>query len=65
MYETIILLFVGIGFFVASMALAINFCVGAYLDYQEQQVTIEHGIRIVTKRNSKSQEADNDDDFTD
>ncbi len=63
MYETITLLFVGIGFFAASMALAIHFCVGAYLDYQEQQVTIEHGIRIVTERNSK--EGVPDDDFTD
>jgi len=64
MYETITLLFVGIGFFAASMALAIHFCVGAYLDYQEQQVAIEHGIRIVTERNAPKGEESND-DFTD
>lgn len=60
MYEIITLLFIGIGFFVASVALAIHFITGAYLDYQEQQVAIDHGIRVITERNSPKEVPDDD-----
>ncbi len=64
MFDSIMLMFIAIGFCTASLAIAGSFIVHAYLDYQEQQVAIEHGIRIITERNSPTKEAD-DDDFAD
>lgn len=63
MFDSIVLLFIGIGFFCASCAIAINFLTNAYLDWQEQQIAIQHGIRVITERNSAKQEVDDDDSF--
>ena len=43
-----------------SLALAFSFAMNAYLDYLEASVAIEHGIRIVTERNSKEGEQHDD-----
>ena len=60
MIETIMLVLVCLSFSVVSIALAFNFAMNAYLDWQEQDVAIQHGIRVITDRNSKGME-DHDD----
>jgi len=49
-----------LGFVVVSLALAFSFAMNAYLDYMEASAAIEHGIRIVTERNSKEEESYDD-----
>jgi len=58
MVETLMMILVCLGFLVVSLALAFSFAMNAYLDYMEASVAIEHGIRIVTERNSKEGEPD-------
>tara|TARA_R110000868_G_scaffold77264_1_gene221436 strand:+ start:595 stop:786 length:192 start_codon:yes stop_codon:yes gene_type:complete len=60
MIETLMMVLVCLGFVVVSLALAFSFAMNAYLDYLEASVAIEHGIRIVTERNSKEGEQDDD-----
>lgn len=60
MVETLMLVLVCLGFVVVSLALAFSFAMNAYLDYLEASVAIEHGLRIVTERNSKEGEQDDD-----
>ena len=60
MVETLMMILVCLGFLVVSLALAFSFAMNAYLDYMEASVAIEHGIRIVTERNSKEGEPDDD-----
>jgi len=62
MFETLMMVFVCLGFLVVSLALAFSFAMNAYLDYLEASVVMEHGIRIVTQRNK---EGEPDDDPTD
>ena len=59
MIETLMMVAVCLSFSVVSVALAFSFAMNAYLDWQEQHVAIEHGIRVITDRNSKGE--DNDD----
>jgi len=61
MAETLLLTLVCFGFVVVSLALAFNFAMNAYLDWQEQQVAIEHGIRLVDKRNAEEAGEEYDD----
>ena len=61
MAETLLLTLVCFGFVVVSLGLAINFAVNAYLDWQEQQVAIEQGIRLVNKRNAEEAGEEYDD----
>jgi hypothetical protein len=63
MIETIMLVLVCLSFSVVSVSLAFNFAMNAYLDWQEQDVAIKHGIRVITDRNSKGVE--DHDDLTD
>ena len=63
MIETLMMVLVCLGFLVVSIALAFSFAMNAYLDWQEQTVAIEHGIRVITERNSK--EGEPHDDFID
>jgi|TARA_R110000764_G_scaffold111424_4_gene198173 hypothetical protein len=63
MIETIMLVLVCLSFSVVSVSLAFNFAMNAYLDWQEQDVAIKHGIRVITDRNSKGME--DHDDLTD
>jgi|TARA_R110000744_G_scaffold193949_2_gene312760 hypothetical protein len=60
MIETIMLVLVCLSFSVVSIALAFNFAMNAYLDWQEQDVAIQHGIRVITDRNSKGMEEHDD-----
>ena len=60
MIETIMLVIVCLSFSVVSIALAFNFAMNAYLDWQEQDVAIQHGIRVITDRNSKGMEEHDD-----
>ena len=60
MIETLMMVLVCLGFLVVSIALAFSFAMNAYLDWMEESVAIEHGIRIVTERNSKQGEAHDD-----
>jgi hypothetical protein len=60
MIETLMMVLVCLGFVVVSLALAFSFAMNAYLDYLEASVAIEHGIRVVTERNSKEGEQDDD-----
>jgi|TARA_B110000503_G_scaffold128206_1_gene198857 hypothetical protein len=60
MIETLMMVLVCLGFVVVSLALAFSFAMNAYLDYLEASVAIEHGIRIVTERNSKEGEQHDD-----
>jgi hypothetical protein len=60
MIETIMLVLVCLSFSVVSVALAFNFAMNAYLDWQEQDVAIQHGIRVITDRNSKGMEEHDD-----
>jgi len=60
MIETLMMVIVCLGFVVVSLALAFSFAMNAYLDYMEASAAIEHGIRIVTERNSKEREPHDD-----
>ena len=60
MIETIMLVLVCLSFSVVSIALAFNFAMNAYLDWQEQDVAIQHGIRVISDRNSKGMEEHDD-----
>ena len=60
MFDSIMLLLIAIGFLAASLAIAGSFLVNAYLDWQEQQIAIRHGIRIITERNQSKMEDDDD-----
>jgi hypothetical protein len=60
MIETLMLIIVCLGFLTVSLALAFSFAMNAYLDYIEACAAIDHGIRIVTQRNSKEGESDDD-----
>jgi len=60
MVETLMLVIVCLGFLTVSLALAFSFAMNAYLDYIEACAAIEHGIRIVTERNSKEGEPNDD-----
>jgi len=60
MIETLMMVLVCLGFVVVSLALAFSFAMNAYLDYMEASAAIEHGIRIVTERNSKEEESYDD-----
>jgi len=60
MVETLMMVLVCLGFVVVSLALAFSFAMNAYLDYMEASVAIEHGLRIVTERNSKGEQPDED-----
>ena len=62
MIETLMLVIVCLSFSVVSIALALSFAMNAYLDWQEQDVAIQHGIRVITERNSKGE---GDDDLID
>ena len=62
MIETLMLVAVCLSFSVVSVALALSFAMNAYLDWQEQDVAIQHGIRVITERNSKGE---GDDDLID
>ena len=63
MVETVMMVLVCLAFSVVSLALAFNFAMGAYLDWQEQNVAIKHGIQVVTRRNMEAGEVY--DDLTD
>jgi|TARA_R110002074_G_scaffold132806_1_gene276353 hypothetical protein len=60
MIETLMLVMVCLSFSVVSVALAFSFAMNAYLDWQEQHVAIEYGIRVITERNSREGELDDD-----
>jgi hypothetical protein len=60
MIETLMMVLVCLGFLIVSLALAFSFAMNAYLDYIEACAAIDHGIRIVTQRNSKEGEPDDD-----
>ena len=60
MVETLLMVLVCLGFLLVSLALAFSFAMNAYLDWMEASVAIEHGIRIVTERNSKEGESNDD-----
>mgnify|MGYP006120828997 CR=1 FL=1 len=62
MIETLMMVAVCLSFSVVSVALAFSFAMNAYLDWQEQDVAIKYGIRVITDRNSKGEE---DEDPTD
>jgi|TARA_B110000285_G_scaffold188676_1_gene214945 hypothetical protein len=63
MIETLMMVLVCLAFSVVSLALAFNFAMGAYLDWQEQHVAIKHGIQVITRRNIEAGEVY--DDLTD
>tara|TARA_R110002096_G_scaffold148808_1_gene309903 strand:- start:724 stop:936 length:213 start_codon:yes stop_codon:yes gene_type:complete len=63
MIETLMLVLVCLSFSVVSIACAFSFAMNAYLDWQEQHVAIEYGIRVITQRNTE--EGTPDDDTTD
>tara|TARA_B110000261_G_C13008619_1_gene327140 strand:- start:617 stop:805 length:189 start_codon:yes stop_codon:yes gene_type:complete len=56
MIETLMMVAVCLSFSVVSVALAFSFAMNAYLDWQEQDVAIKYGIRVITDRNSKGEE---------
>ena len=60
MIETLMMVLVCLGFLVVSIALAFSFAMNAYLDWMEASAALEHGIRIVTERNSKQGEPHDD-----
>tara|TARA_R100001377_G_C3090446_1_gene75656 strand:+ start:283 stop:474 length:192 start_codon:yes stop_codon:yes gene_type:complete len=63
MIETLMMVLVCLSFTVVSISLAFSFAMNAYLDWQEQDVAIRHGIRVITARNSR--EGEDDEDITD
>ena len=60
MVNTLMMVLVCLAFVVVSLALAFNFAVRAYLDWQEQDVAIKYGIQLISKR---EEESDDDDSF--
>ena len=62
MIETLMMVAVCLSFSVVSVALAFSFAMNAYLDWQEQDVAIKYGIRVITDRNYKGED---DEDPTD
>ena len=60
MIETLMMVAVCLSFSVVSVALAFSFAMNAYLDWQEQDVAIKYGIRVITDRNSKGVEEHDD-----
>jgi len=60
MIETLMMVLVCLGFLTVSLALAFSFAMNAYLDYIEACAAIDHGIRIVTQRNLKEGEPNDD-----
>jgi len=63
MIETLMMVLVCLSFTVVSISLPFSFSMNAYLDWQEQDVAIRHGIRVITARNSR--EGEDDEDITD
>ena len=63
MIETLMMVLVCLSFTVVSISLAFSFAMNAYLDWQEQDVAIRHGIRVITARNSR--EGEDDENITD
>ena len=61
MIETLMLVIVCLSFSVVSVSVAFSFGMNAYLDWQDQDVAIRHGIRVITARNSKEGDEDYDD----
>ncbi len=61
MAETLLLTLVCFGFVVVSLALAFSFGMNAYLDWQSQQVAIDHGIVL----KHEQEEGEDDDNSTD
>lgn len=60
MVETLMFVLIALSFCIVSIALALHFGVGAYLEWQEQQVAIKYGLRIISERKAKQEDEDDD-----
>lgn len=60
MVETLMFVLIALSFCIVSIALALNFGVSAYLEWQEQQVAIKYGLRIMSERKPKQEDEDDD-----